>query len=450
MANLKTWKRGSMTNVIGEATRELDEYKNNVDEERTHLNYNLIEGSETRADIIAKINTRVHDVMGDKIKPQTRKNMKPLGTWVVTLPQELNDLSDDEKRDFFETALEFVGDRYGKENLVYAAVHMDENQPHMHVGVVPVCTSRKTGKETVSSASMFTKKDLKTFHDDLEKIMTEKYGKKHLMKNGRTKGNYTLDELKERTQTEERLAKKQAELDKKSTEIEQVQIELVTTVWPAVKALNTEKPKVAEQKAKNEADAKKLAERQKALQEYQQKLIDWRDNQKAVFEAREAKLAEREAEVQAKEQEASQKLLEASETLREAEEEAKGIIDRAKAKASKMVAQAKAVLLKIPLVNKMMIDWAEKQAPEDRQATENVLDAMTKYGVEEPREAVVESEDEQEQRDNLELLQAVTMLTEDDMDEAKETAETKGELSREDVHDILQGMQDLHDDGWQQ
>ncbi len=27
-----------------------------------------------------------------------------------------------------------------------------------------------------------------------------------------------------------------------------------------------------------------------------------------------------------------------------------------------------------------------------------------------------------------------------DLDEAKETAETKGELSREDVHDILQGM----------
>ncbi len=30
---------------------------------------------------------------------------------------------------------------------------------------------------------------------------------------------------------------------------------------------------------------------------------------------------------------------------------------------------------------------------------------------------------------------------------AKETAETKGELSREDAHDILQGMQDLHEDG---
>ncbi len=32
--------------------------------------------------------------------------------------------------------------------------------------------------------------------------------------------------------------------------------------------------------------------------------------------------------------------------------------------------------------------------------------------------------------------------------EPRETAETKGELSRENVHDILQaGMQDLHEDG---
>ncbi len=48
------------------------------------------------------------------------------------------------------------------------------------------------------------------------------------------------------------------------------------------------------------------------------------------------------------------------------------------------------------------------------------------------------------QRDNLELLQAVTMLREDDLDEAKEIAvETKGELSCEDAPASLQGMQDL-------
>ncbi len=54
-----------------------------------------------------------------------------------------------------------------------------------------------------------------------------------------------------------------------------------------------------------------------------------------------------------------------------------------------------------PPINKMMINWAEKQAPEDRQATEDVADNNDAIWAEEP-EAFVESEDEQERkRDNL-------------------------------------------------
>ncbi len=49
----------------------------------------------------------------------------------------------------------------------------------------------------------------------------------------------------------------------------------------------------------------------------------------------------------------------------------------------------------------MMINWAEKQAPEDRQLTEDVLDAMTIIrGWASQEKLFVESEDEQEQRDN--------------------------------------------------
>lgn len=449
MANVETYKWSAMKSIIEEATREASHYKNNVDPERTPNNYSLIEGAETREQVVQKVRDRVEEVMGSNIRKQVKANMKPFGCWVIHLPIELNGLSDEEKRDFFETSLDFLKDRYGEENIVMATVHMDEGRPHMHAGIVPVGTSRKTGKQTVSKASVFTMTDLRTFHDDLDAIMAEKYGQAKLIHNERTKGNYTIAELKERQRV-------QAELDAQKAEIEQVQTELMETVWPAVKQLNRERPKVAEQKAKNEADAKKLVERQKALQEYQQKLIDWRDKQTAVFEsrkasleAREAEVAEREAEIQAKEQEASEKLREASETLEEAKEEAKGIIARAKARASEMMAQAKDVLRKIPLVNKMMIGWAEKQEPEDRQATEEAIDKVAQYGIKEPIEAVVESEDEQEQRDNMELLQAVAMLTEDSMDEAKDKAETD-ELTREDVHDILTSLQDLHDDGWQQ
>ncbi len=42
----------------------------------------------------------------------------------------------------------------------------------------------------------------------------------------------------------------------------------------------------------------------------------------------------------------------------------------------------------------MMINWAEKQAQKDRQATGRIV--MTQYGVEEPRRSFVESEDENE------------------------------------------------------
>ena len=449
MANVETYKWSAMKSIIEEATREASHYKNNVDPERTPNNYSLIEGAETREQVVQKVRDRVEEVMGSNIRKQVKANMKPFGCWVIHLPIELNGLSDEEKRDFFETSLDFLRDRYGEENIVMATVHMDEGRPHMHAGIVPVGTSRKTGKQTVSKASVFTMTDLRTFHDDLDAIMAEKYGQAKLIHNERTKGNYTIAELKERQRV-------QAELDAQRAEIEQVQTELMETVWPAVKQLNRERPQVAEQKAKNEADAKRLAERQKALQEYQQKLIDWRDKQTAVFEsrkasleAREAEVAEREAEVQAKEQEASEKLREASETLEEAKEEAKGIIARAKARASEMMAQAKDVLRKIPLINKMMIGWAEKQEPEDRQATEEAIDKVAQYGIKEPIEAIVESADEKEQRDNMELLQAVAMLTEDNMDEAKDKAETD-ELTREDVHDILTSLQDLHDDGWQQ
>ncbi len=72
---------------------------------------------------------------------------------------------------------------------------------------------------------------------------------------------------------------------------------------------------------------------------------------------------------------------------------------------------------------------------------------MTQYGVEEPREAL----------SSLRRARATGQprsyckgdhVARDDLDGSfKETAETKGELSCEDVHDILQGMQDLHEDG---
>ena len=79
----------------------------------------------------------------------------------------------------------------------------------MHCGIVPVCKSRKNGKETVSSASLFTRKDLSTFHDDYDEFIYTRYGQRGLVHNGRTKGDYTLDELNERDRRERELIERE-------------------------------------------------------------------------------------------------------------------------------------------------------------------------------------------------------------------------------------------------
>ena len=333
MANCQQYKRSSARNVIAEATRELKSYKNDVDRSRSHLNYNLIEGSDTRAQIMQKIDDRVRDVMGTNIRKQTKKNMKPLGTWIVTLPRELNGLNDDEKRDFFETTLDFLGDRYGKENIVYANVHNDESQPHMHIGIVPVCTSRKTGKETVSAASMFTKKDLINFHKDLDKVMEKKYGQARLINNGRTKGNYTIEELKERKAVEERLTLREnnvrkAEMDlgireanlrQKEAELTQREADIVAKENQLANYITNElTPKVESIKAGLEANDKtkqELEEEREYLKEYKGQLQAWKDTNVETLtnQLRAVKMREIEAEKREEEQKARDEALDVRE-----------------------------------------------------------------------------------------------------------------------------------------
>ncbi len=72
-------------------------------------------------------------------------------------------------------------------------------------------------------------------------------------------------------------------------------------------------------------------------------------------------------------------------------------------------------------------------APEDRQATEDVLGINDAIRVEDKSFCAVEFEDEQEQLTNPELLQAVTMLREDDLDEAGRDRRDQRRAEPEDV-----------------
>lgn len=378
--------------------------------------------------------------------------------------------TEEEQVEALKQAFEELKETYGETNIVSAVIHVDETTPHLHFDFVPISKSGGLSAREVVGDRAQMRKTQARFLEAMQKRCPEcKFERK---KDGAMNG------------MEQKLYEKMtAALKAKETEIWDREEEVEDREIKVEKQENQLNALQATLQAKEQA----LIARERQVEKDEDGVVFDRD----AVQAREAKLAERAQELRAQEEaiaDTANKLsdktrelntreedldgrdeaLKRSESLsearraqelenarREAEqikedarEEAKGIIARATemmAKASEMVEQAKEALRKIPIVNRMMITWAERQEPEDRQATEEVLDKMTQYGVEEPKEAFVESEDEQEQRDNLELLQAVTMLTEDDMDEAKETAETKGELSREDVHAILEGLEDLHE-----
>jgi plasmid recombination enzyme len=396
-----------------------------------------------------------------------RKDAVKMVEATVQLGGDITKESEETQIEALKEAYEELKEMYGEENIISAVIHVDETTPHLHCDFVPLTKrGNLSAKDVIGNKKKMRRTQEKFLEAMQERVPRAKFARLEPEKaqfNGLDQKLYEkmTASIKEREDKlcdrEDYIEDQEIKLENKEEQLNQLK-ETLEAKENEIRARERQVEKdedgvvfdrdaVEAKEAKLAERVQELREREEAIAETANKLTD----KTRELNAREEDLDRRDEALRRSEsvsearraQELENARKEAEQIKEDAQAEAKGII----ARASEMVEKAKEVLRKIPLVNKMMISWAKKQEPEDRQATEDVLDAMTKYGVEEPREAFVESEDEQEQRDNLELLQAVTMLTEDDMDEAKETAEAKGELSREDVHDILQGMQDLHEDG---
>ena len=197
-----------------EHDRTATTYKNDVDLSRSNLNWGYGASDKSADEVIRLIQKRCNEIM-DGRKMQDNTNI--MSDWVITYPFEFctpttdangktynkpNDMAHCKK--FFDTVYEFTCNRYGKENVIAGYVHMDETTPHIDINFVPEAISRKNGQRTVSSASLLTKTELSGKHKNgfqrnLEEQMELTFGQKGMILNGRTKGNYTVSELKQRT-----------------------------------------------------------------------------------------------------------------------------------------------------------------------------------------------------------------------------------------------------------
>lgn len=216
MAHVKHFKRCDIARLGHEWNRDrradgslMFRPTGEIDESRTPGNYQMERG-------------RVANLLDKRLGQLTvskRKDLNVVSTWVVTCPKELQ--GDPVKvRRFFEVTYGFIQDRYGRENVLNGFVHVDETSPHIHVPVVPV----KDGR--VSSKAVFTRIELSQFHKDLDEAVAREFGQKGLVVNGRTKGDYTVEELKERDRQEEALRLEHGNLKRQQAYIAQRRAEV--------------------------------------------------------------------------------------------------------------------------------------------------------------------------------------------------------------------------------
>ena len=140
-----------------------------IDRARTKDNYHIIGGYGTYTEFI---NNRLKELNLSPRKDAVVMNSFVVGsdkTFFDKLPKAL-------QYEFFTDCTKFFAERYGKENIISAVVHLDETTPHMHLNLMPITSDRR-----LCSKQLFDKPQLQKLQTDFY----EEVGKKYSLQRGK-------------------------------------------------------------------------------------------------------------------------------------------------------------------------------------------------------------------------------------------------------------------------
>lgn len=177
----------------------------NIDRSRTHLNYDLKErGGQTAYAYYKQRIEQIARETKERTGKSIRKDAVTLCSWAVTVPK---DLAEDKTEEFFRTTYRWFTERSGEDNIVTAAVHMDESTPHMHLQFTPIV--EKDGVRRLCAKDMETRRTLATAHQKLQEHLEQALGCEVNILNGATEqGNKSVLELQNET-LKQQLAEKE-------------------------------------------------------------------------------------------------------------------------------------------------------------------------------------------------------------------------------------------------
>ena len=107
-----------------------------------------------------------------QLKRKPRTDAVGLEDFIVGASAEfMLQLGEDKREQYFKDTLHFFQRHYGKENVMYCHCHMDEHNPHVHIGVIPV-----TPDGRLSARDLFNPESLEQLQTDFHREVSQHYG----------------------------------------------------------------------------------------------------------------------------------------------------------------------------------------------------------------------------------------------------------------------------------
>ena len=131
-----------------------------IDLMRSHLNHSIENLSPEN--LISETRQRIKQL---QLKRKPRIDAVGLMDIIVgTSVDFMLQLDEDKREQYFRDSLHFFQNRYGKENVMYCQCHLDEHNPHVHIGVIPV-----TPDGRLSARDLFNPKSLEKLQTDFHR-----------------------------------------------------------------------------------------------------------------------------------------------------------------------------------------------------------------------------------------------------------------------------------------
>ena len=167
---MEKYKRGDIVGIERENERD-ENYKSTknpqIDKSRTHLNYHTLPYEKK---YLAFIDERIKELAP---KRKIKDDAVLITSFILGSDKEFFDgISLETQKQFFSDCSKFFAERFGKENVVSAVVHLDESTPHLHFNLIPVTGGRLCAKE------LFDRATLRELQTDFYEVVGKKYGLK--------------------------------------------------------------------------------------------------------------------------------------------------------------------------------------------------------------------------------------------------------------------------------